>query len=375
MIGQAIVLALAIMLSGAAFGADRAFAWNEVTNVIDATDSPLPVRTTCVSCHSSASGSVTPDGVHGGYLSTTSKCTQCHSVHSAPADSTALLPAATITATCNACHDGTGGEGVYGAILGRTGVQPAANHSTETTSMVPGGDPVSGGSMTGTFSGVDGALTCTDCHSPHGANVITAFQGDRERAFDGQANPVSTKLLKQQPGSSTTATTEYGSDWCLSCHAGRASGLPTTHNHPVETSATAAPAAPYVYRNVPVLTGTSPTALTVLGGMGGTNAGYLMPYPRTTGVDGQSGHGPICQQCHEDTRNVGTLSAAGAGTPAAFQVSTPVWTQADGWNSSDNPRFQSFPHETAGYRMLVEATQTAYFDDLCLNCHPTSQLP
>ena len=79
-----------------------------------------------------------------------------------------------------------------------------------------------------------------------------------------------------------------------------------------------------------------------------TNAGYLMPYPRTTGAGGQSGHGPICQQCHEDARNVGTLSTDGLATAAAFQSSVPSWTAPDGWNSTDNPRFQTFPHETAG---------------------------
>jgi hypothetical protein len=44
-------------------------------------------------------------------------------------------------------------------------------------------------------------------------------------------------------------------------------------------------------------------------------------------------------------------------------------TAADGRVSTDNPRFQNFPHETTGYRMLVEATTTAYYDDLCINCH------
>jgi len=113
----------------------------------------------------------------------------------------------------------------------------------------------------------------------------------------------------------------------------------------------------------------------VLGQMGQTNAGYLMPYPRTTGVAGQSGRAPICQQCHEDARVAGNLSASGEASAAPFQVSSPVWTEPDGSSSSDNPRFQNFPHETAGYRMLVEATQTAYYDDLCLNCHASDQLP
>jgi hypothetical protein len=93
-----------------------------------------------------------------------------------------------------------------------------------------------------------------------------------------------------------------------------------------------------------------------------------MPYPRTTQ---QKGHAPICQQCHEDARNVGTLSSGGAsGTVSPYVV-----TAADGRTASDNPRFQNFPHETTTYRMLVEATATTFTDNLCLNCHPLGQLP
>jgi predicted CXXCH cytochrome family protein len=38
--------------------------------------------------------------------------------------------------------------------------------------------------------------------------------------------------------------------------------------------------------------------------------------------------------------------------------------------TTDNPRFQNFPHETANTRMLVETG-----DDLCTNCHPPAVLP
>ncbi len=101
-----------------------------------------------------------------------------------------------------------------------------------------------------------------------------------------------------------------------------------------------------------------------------------MPWPRTTGEGGQSGHLPICQQCHEDSREANDLAADGSGTAAPFTTE-----YADGvvWNGSAwvpatpgtaNPLFQNFPHETENNRMLVEEN-----DDLCLNCHPMSQLP
>ena len=44
------------------------------------------------------------------------------------------------------------------------------------------------------------------------------------------------------------------------------------------------------------------------------NRGFLMPYPRTAQQDG---HAPICQQCHEDSREVGSLSANGMTATAA----------------------------------------------------------
>jgi hypothetical protein len=106
------------------------------------------------------------------------------------------------------------------------------------------------------------------------------------------------------------------------------------------------------------------------------NRGFLMPWPRTLGAEGQGAHLPICQQCHEDTREVGDLAADGSGTAAPFTGAygdglewddvSKTWVDAIG----ANPLFQNFPHETENVRMLVEED-----DDLCLNCHPMAQLP
>ncbi len=339
----------------------------------------------CASCHGESGDGFSWDkesGPHAGYSTTTRKCAACHSVHEAPSDSILLLPAATISATCFSCHDGTGGWGVYGTIEARTGTAAGSGHAYDQTSVIPGGDAGSGGAVSVEFSGPSGTLTCTDCHSPHGANVVSAFMGDRRRVRNAASNsPVSTKLLKQQPTGASTAVTSYGSDWCLTCHAGRSSDG-VIHNHPVESSTTT-----WVYGNVAVLAADTATSATVMGGLGGVsfaggghesasggpgNRGYLMPYPRTTQ---QAGHAPICQQCHEDTRSVGELVSGGTQGDAA----TASIAAADGvyWNGStwatstaDNPLFQNFPHETENAYMLVETA-----DDLCLNCHPTAQLP
>jgi predicted CXXCH cytochrome family protein len=361
------VFAATVLVCAPAFGFD------------ETTMTTPPPGDSCATCHNPGLTSVSGVryGPHGGYLTTTSACQICHAVHDAPT-SNALLPGATITATCLTCHDGTSalGEGIYGAIEGR-GEVVGGGHSIDATTVVPGGNASSGGSSIGVFSGVGDTLTCSDCHSPHGSNCVAAFLGERQRSYrflrdyHGRLTvQTQNRLLKQRPGNATTPTAEYGSDWCLGCHAGRASGLSGVHNHPTETTT------PYNYRSLGIIAATTyPTSSTVLGPAGintksasAFNRAYLMPYPRS---GAQVGHLPICQQCHEDTRFVGTLTADGTqATPSPATVASP-----DGLVESDNPRFQNFPHETTGYRLLVESTTTAYFDDLCLNCHPAAQLP
>lgn len=355
---------VAILFSGAAL----AYGYDESTSTI-----PASTEENCGRCHNPFGYAIfhgpTAIGVHGGYTTTTYKCKGCHTVHRAPAGGQLLLQGATIQASCESCHDGTGGRGVYGTIVAR-GLQVAGDHSVEATTVVPGGDAESGGSATMSFAGTGGTLTCTDCHSPHGSTVVAAFQGDRYRIANSTTRLplVKNRLLKQRPGNTATATAEYGSDWCLACHQGRSSALSTVHNHPADSKATTA--TPFVYNRVARLdvsgawTGTTVANQT----LGFSNQGYLMPYPRTPQ---QAGHAPICQQCHEDARSVGSLSTIGnTALVTPFLVTMP-----DGVETSSNPRFQNFPHETSNYRMLVEATVSSFNDDLCLNCHPTSQLP
>lgn len=329
------------------------------------------------SCHKAGVGIPGVNyGPHGGYTTGTTACGICHTVHNATT-SNRLLLGETIKATCLICHDGTGGRGVYGTIAAR-GLTVGGQHSIETTSEVPGGQASDGGSATMAFSGPDATLTCSDCHSPHANDCVTPFLGERQRLPEGGLKDVgvSNRLLRRHPGGVTAAVDEYGSDWCLACHKGRASGLAGVMNHPVESSATIA--SPYNYRQLGIIgPGPYPTSETTLGAVGintkfsAYNLAYLMPYPRT---GAQTGHLPICQQCHEDTRFVGTLSADGTqANPSTSSVTITIG--GDGRNPDDNPRFQNFPHETTGYRLLVEATTTATSDDLCLNCHPATVLP
>lgn len=322
---------------------------------------------TCVDCHGTAAPTVgEPSGPHGGYSATTAKCEACHTVHDAPDAGVKLLEQATVLATCQSCHDGTGGKGVYGAIQQRTGVAPAAAHSMlDLATSIPGGDGTTGGDRTFTFSGASNGLSCNDCHTPHGSNTVAAFTGDRGRSGDDgdPANTVvSSRLLKQRPtsmDSGAASVTVYGSDWCGACHAGRLSGT-TLHNHPVESSINLPTpiGEPMFYYDLVARAGQA----TVEGTLGHNNFGYVMAdKPR---IPEQTGHDPICQQCHEDPRSVGDVTMRTIDATEVFAIDDVDGLPSDPAPNDDSPRFQTFPHESTVPSMLIEQD-----DDLCLNCH------
>jgi predicted CXXCH cytochrome family protein len=364
-----IIAVLVVLLCAAA----PAFGYDEPANMPEDHQGSVFVNCTChrvgpdggvcTLCHPTH-GFMSPSagkGPHGLYDATTDRCDACHMVHDA--EGSDLLPGATVTASCYTCHDGTGGHGVYGAIEARTGIDPAVSggmHEIDTTNVVPGGDAGTGGSATMAFGGPGGTLGCDDCHSPHDSNTVAPFTQERWRT---SFNPIigrgikTSKLLRQSPGGVAGVVTAYGAGWCAACHQGRTSGG-AVHNHPVEDDTVVGA---FVYDSLARLATDDQTGVTVMGSLAGTNRGYLMPYPRTVEQDG---HNPICQQCHEDTRQVGALVDAEADA-ASFSV-----TATDGVSVTDNPRFQNFPHETENPRLLVETD-----DDLCLNCHTPANLP
>lgn len=321
----------------------------------------------CLDCHGPPLFGATPQfgaGPHAGYTTGSERCGLCHNVHDAAASGFALLPRSTVTAVCNTCHDGTGGKGVYYTILARTGRAAGGMHSVDETNVIPGGSATTGGSLTATFAGPSGTMTCTDCHNPHDANTVAEFIGDRRRvpytttARESWQVVSSDRLLKAHPNSVVTTVTDYGSDWCLACHKGRMS-QGSVHNHPVDAKVLRSDS--FTYQNAAVLASDATTTTTVMGSLGGTNRGYLMPDPRTSQ---QGTHGPLCQQCHSDTRStVGTMTGSAAGAQP-FSVSL------DGTVAATYPRFQNFPHETENAELLVETG-----DSLCANCHAIGTQP
>lgn len=374
-------LVVACLVAGAVLtlGPIAAYAFDETGVTVEDTGW---VPTDCVPCHPDVNPATSDydlglgTGPHGGFATTVKKCACCHSVHAS--GSALLLPATTVKATCMTCHDGTQGRGVYGAIEKRLGAGAVkADHSIDTTALVPGGSRTTGGPLEMGFAGVGGTLTCSDCHSVHATDVVAAFVGDRVRYSTGFPLFPTTKLLKNQPGFAETPV-DYGSDWCLGCHQGRESGLVAYHNHPVDSIGTYTSGDPFDYGYIARLDSDDPTSNTVIsttnllggppwGGLGASNRGYLMPVPRTPE---QGTHKPICQQCHEDARSVGVLTGDGSvGDAVAFAPSL------DGALDAASPRFQNFPHETTNYRLLVEGGATNPTDDLCLNCHPAVALP
>ncbi len=304
-------------------------------------------------------------GPHGGYTATTSKCRACHTVHAAPAGGTLLLPAATVLGTCNTCHDGTGGQGVYGVIKARTGYDVSipglgASHRIEATgnNVIPGGEP-DGSDRTATFSGPGGTLSCNDCHSVHGGSTVEPFLGDRLRADIASdtawATAETNKLLKRQPTSGDRAVDVYGASWCASCHQGH--DPINAVNHPVNLDDT------YYYNNVARYVDNAGTPGYELGRLGQNNAGYVLP-------DWPLGYEPICQQCHEDVRRVGRITPRVLDASEAFTVTAPDGLPSDiDGGSTDNPRFQTFPHESEAPAFLIVDIDVDGMDALCLNCH------
>ncbi len=108
-----------------------------------------------------------------------------------------------------------------------------------------------------------------------------------------------------------------------------------------------------------------------MGTLGNSNYGYVMPDPRGSLQDGK---GPICQQCHEDSRSRRRRCAQLPAADLDFErlrralVGRRRRTVRNAPEAStpgtDNPGFQTFPHESVNVSLLLETD-----DDLCLNCH------
>lgn len=312
--------------------------------------SGFPGSDDCDQCHATDSQPSSAlwegKGPHGYYTATTRKCAVCHSLHDAPVGGILLLTDSTISGTCLACHDGTGGTAPYDAIEARGGVV-LSEHSID-TAVIPGGS-----------QNLAEVLGCGDCHSVHRSGVVDPFIRDSGIALDSNGGLIASDCLLKSDVNTTTADAfpVYGARWCASCHDERGSELGMTINHPVNTSGV------FGYGEVTSTAGAQLDRAdgwaggSVLG-MGRTNGAYVMA-PVDEVADGrvENRQDPMCQQCHEDARDVETKYDANYSDP------NPV---ASGYD----PLYITYPHQATNLYFLVESN-----DDLCLNCHNPSALP
>jgi hypothetical protein len=129
----------------------------------------------------------------------------------------------------------------------------------------------------------------------------------------------------------------------------------------------------YYYDNVQGVAGADTTE-TALGSLGQSNRGYVVPEVEDPEADPRPA--PLCQQCHEDARNVGPSERGTNPMLSEDQTFTvSAYASLPSEETTDNPRFQVFPHESDVQYFLVrpvvetvDDTETATYS-LCLNCH------
>jgi len=162
-------------------------------------------------------GTYLPDAgnPHGGYLTSTSQCGVCHSVHGASAGGEALLQS-TKALSCTYCHITSG---AYTTVYnGNAGSYSVAVNLSNAHNTVAGGTQYSQ------------TVGCPDCHTVHGNNAVTVTDGK-----DGNANNLrnlfvdsrgaSFRAMATQGGRTGNYTTFYTAanatlmtQWCSQCH-------------------------------------------------------------------------------------------------------------------------------------------------------------
>lgn len=187
---------------------------------------------TCLSCHT-AHGEASPTGTcascHGGEARGGAHdkvaCLDCHLVHPGVGNQARRTPAAGDPDGCLSCH--------------------AAGRSAATTGVSPGrlGHPVAGATLDN-----GKALTCRECHEPHGPPVQASVQGCGECHADQRAatqrgghgdatcmdcHPVHASSPMQQVRSGVPTDLNPRSRACLACHGpGGSAKIVEAFDHP-----------------------------------------------------------------------------------------------------------------------------------------------
>jgi len=120
---------------------------------------------------------------HTGYAANTVKCAVCHAVHNASTNGQLLLQVAVADA-CTFCHitaPAAGTTGIYAGDPSKYTVDSHFNHAS---------NDGAGTELTG------GAVTCSDCHSVHGANTWD-FSNTNGSLTGANLQNVAGKILKR----------------------------------------------------------------------------------------------------------------------------------------------------------------------------------
>ncbi|HWI54619.1 MAG TPA: hypothetical protein VNT57_02925 [Desulfobacteria bacterium] len=387
--------------------------------------------TDCELCHAN-SAVRNAYGPHGGYTTTTNYCQTCHVVHNRPggrqAVNSKLLVGATVTDTCQFCHDITGSDiAPYSTtkMSGPSEIQSAHRIQGITTGnsvitdwagydQIPGGDPSTGGSALldasqGDLSGLK--LTCDSCHTPHGLRTLLPYLGESVVKSSTSSNDVqpgfqvfylTSRLLKVSLQVDGAVYSDYGSGWCAGCHQGRLSMTGNgSFNHPVDQDANA-----YDWGTIAqergilenggtaddvnlgtslTATGKKPISVLVYDFSGEETSDVWVKMFGDNGIESFNVTPKVAADPRSnmwytmdnldpisgDTRLDGYRSIDNyPNGPACQQCHASGRDVENAFVAGSNPEVSSFPHISKNQYLLVENS-----DDLCTNCHGLDNLP
>ncbi len=303
------------------------------------------------------------DEIHSNYQRNTDACASCHATHTAVGAS--LLQWATVTETCNACHDGTvaqtydvmngkiaaTGKRTYGGLFMESaaeGTNSLSRHSVGTVNIgaAPGGAGTTAASDAN-GSAWDKAFECTSCHTPHG-------QGGNYRILNPDVNGLA--MLNKKVGQAMTTTDNLVFS---SPDANWIAGYPYSKSTKVYVNGTAAAAGTYTidYKNGKV-TFNAPQTGTV-------TADYVPAIKVTATITGKlstneavsygEGFNKFCGACHTDY-NTAAAMASGSG-----EALTGAYHEAYRHQVGNN-----WGRSVSGLKFEKEDTSKAIS---CLTCH------
>lgn len=369
----------------------------------------------CMFCHHDTTD---PTGPHGNYTALSNKCSTCHQTHRA--QNPGLLPANSLTAVCQYCHDltqsiyapysfndlGSADSLVYSAhrVSGVSFPNEYVNEMGElvttepletglTGDIIPGGSEIDGG--TGSFTpNYNGSVSkvyfsCTSCHSVHAVKgtMVKPYLGESQlkvnRNMDSQYEKkihLTNRLLRIRPNNVTEAVYEFGPLWCMTCHKGRGNNLiMSKFNHPINETAKGysfldiLPESEFIYAGgkAATLNDIMLKGFVIIDSRSAESAypeAHVKKDPRTNAWYTMSFWDSLDRKFREDGsipyNSDGPVCQQCHGNPRDVEKAFNIGA------SNSNPRRLSFPHASPNKALLVETGV-----DLCTNCHEADSLP